>query len=305
MTAPMFRESTGGGWDGQATPAIRDLMGRLIFVTPVAGTYDDQAKINDDITKTWRADILVLDAGHLGLQGGPLTFGGKGTVTEPATDRINTPAFFQRVSVANSSIVKELSDVDAERTAGTSGGWLVGIPVEGKGTKGNPPVHLGKLGVDQFGRARPMAAEIRAFAEAQFVAYLNGQLTLNRESELIPPPPHASPDAHKRYQERLNARQGKAGDTMTPQGIPGAPQAPYVQPYVPPTPPAPAPVAPAAAQYAPGAPASAPPANPANPDDAVPPGYDAAAWATIPGPVRSQVWAMFRAQQQATAPAGA
>jgi hypothetical protein len=40
MTAPMpmFTESSGGSWDGNTTPWLKDMIGRLVFVEPVAGS---------------------------------------------------------------------------------------------------------------------------------------------------------------------------------------------------------------------------------------------------------------------------
>lgn len=313
-SVPMFRESTGGSWSGDITPSIATLLGRLIFLTPVDGSYDPNAVFGKGTAEEQnrpniRANVLVLDAAHLGLVGGELLFGGRGTPADPHTDRIGTPAFFQGVLVSNGSIVKELAAAEQERKDGKTGGWLMGIPVEGKGTKGNNPIHLGKIKVDQYGRARDNANDIYTLAEQQFTAYLSGALQLHTTSVLIPPTPQASPDAHKRYQERLTARANGQGAVSTPPSVTAAP-------YVPPTPAAvdttPVPAA-QPTQYAPGgvtaaqftANAQAHPGigvpaatTPSNPDDACPPGYDPAAWANVADPnLRAMIWTSVRSAQ--------
>lgn len=276
MTVPMFRESTGGSWSGDITPSIATLMGRLIFLTPVEGSHNPDAKFAEGTPEETarpniRANVLVLDGAHLGLVGGELSYGGKGTMAEPHTDRISTPAFFQGVLVSNGSIVKDLVKADEERRAGVTGGWIMGIPVEGKGSKGNNPIHIGKIRTDQYGRERTNHGEIYAFLEQQFTAFLSGSLQLAGASTLIPPTPQASPDVHKKFQERVQARantqQGHApATTPTPTPTPA-----YVQPT----------------QYAPGA-------VPASPDDEVPPNYDPAAWANLDGGVRAMIWGSVR-----------
>jgi len=300
---PMFKESSGGSWDGTITPWLKDMLNRLVFVEPVAGSYDPNDTFGETVRPSIRANVLVLDAAHLGLDGGPLVFGGKGTSTEPATDRIGTPAFFQGVKISNDSIVKDLVKAEEERTSGTSGGWRVGIPVEGKGTKGNPPLHLGKVKIDQFGRQRPQADQLWAWAEQQFTAFLGGNLPLHAQSELLQPTPQASPDAHKRYQERLDARRAAAvaaGQLPPPPAPPAQPTyttpaptsqyAPGVAPSSPVSVPQPAPVAqPTYVQPSPQV-----TAQPANPDDAVPPGWDAAAWGNLDQAMRTMIWTQVR-----------
>jgi len=288
----MFRESTGGSWSGDITPSIATLMGRLIFLTPVEGSHDPDAVFGRGTPEETsrpqiRANVLVLDGAHLGLVGGELTFGGKGSMSEPHTDRIGTPAFFQGVLVSNGSIVKDLVTADEERRSGKTGGWIMGIPVEGKGSKGNNPIHIGKIKTDQFGRERPNHAAIYAFLEQQFTAYLSGSLQLHSTSTLIPPTPQASPDVHKKYQERLQARASALQGSGEPATVATAA---VVQPT----------------QYAPGAttlpvmstatgtPVIHQQAVPVNPDDEVPPNYDAAAWANLDAPIRTMIWGSIR-----------
>lgn len=314
MTGPMFAQATNAASGGRG-PRFAQLHNRLVLVTPVAGTYNPEAEINGDKARTWNVDLIVLDASHLGLTGGPLEYGGKGSLAEPHTDRITTPAIFKGVSVSNGSIVDQLTGADQRRTAGVDGGWILGVPYEGKGTKGNNPVHLGAVDVDPYGRVRPQAKELFAFAEQQAGAWVAGTLHLAEadHSELIQPGPTASPDVHKKYQERAAQRAARG---ITPAAI--AAQAPaqpamatVVGQQAPPTNPAQRDYVNPAAQYAPGAPVTAPSpvpgspewfaaqqvaSAPANPDDAVPHGWTQTQWDTVKDPAtRAMIWAQVRA----------
>lgn len=311
MTAPApFREAN-GGFSGDVTPWPRDLIGRLIFLRPIPGSYDATATFDDKPRPTVRADVLVLDASQFGLVGGPLEYGGKGDPTNPHTDRIATPAFFQGMLFSQTNIVRELAAELDDVAAGKSAGLMIGIPyLSDKGTKGNPPLNLGKVRTDQWGRPRPNGDAIWAYANEAFMGWSAGTLPLAGKSELIPPPPYASPDVQKRYAERLAAR-GTNGAVAQPP----APTSPAYAPVAPtsPTPApqytAPAPPQAAAPQYTngiPGAPQApqvqaftpAPPPAPAgNPDDEVAPGFTPDAWANVDGATRAMIWNGVRARQ--------
>jgi hypothetical protein len=295
---PMFTDSqAGGNWDGNITPWIRDLMGRFLFLEPVAGSYDPDNEMAGKKRPAIRANVLVLDASQFGLVGGVLEFGGKaGSVSEPHTDRIGTPAHFKGVKISNDSIVKALVEADADRASGKTGGWKVGVVEEGKGTQGNNPIHLCSAKTDYHGRTRPMADQLWAWAEGQFMAFLGGTLPLHAQSELIVPTPHAGPDVHKRHQERVKARAGLQQDTVTAQPQPTGPTY-QAQPVA------------AASQYAPGQPPQtsqvhgyAPdplsaPTAPASPDNEVPPGWDPQAWGNLDQGMRTMIWGQVRGAQ--------
>jgi len=279
---PMFTDSqAGGNWDGNITPWIRDLMGRFLFLEPVAGSYDPDNEMAGKKRPAIRANVLVLDASQFGLVGGVLEFGGKaGSVSEPHTDRIGTPAHFKGVKISNDSIVKALVEADASRASGKTGGWKVGVVEEGKGTQGNNPIHLCSAKTDYHGRTRPMADQLWAWAEGQFTAFLGGTLPLHAQSELIVPTPHAGPDVHKRHQERVKARAGLQQDTVTAQ-----PQ-PVAQPTY-------APVV----STATGNPVIHQQAIPASPDGEVPPGWDPAAWGNLDQGMRTMIRGQVRGAQ--------
>jgi hypothetical protein len=281
---PMYTDSqAGGNWDGNITPWIRDLMGRFLFLEPVAGSYDAENKLGETVRPAIRANILVLDASQFGLVGGVLEFGGKaGSVSEPHTDRIGTPAYFKGVKISNDSIVKALVEADADRAAGKTGGWKVGVVEEGKGTKGNNPIHLCSAKTDYHGRTRPMADQLWTWAEGQFMAFLGGTLPLHAQSELIPPTPHAGPDVHKRFQERVQARSGNQQAAPAPVAQPASGGPTYQA----------APAAPTS-QYAPGQPPQMA-AAPTSPDNEVPAGWDPAAWGNLDQGMRTMIWGQVR-----------
>jgi len=288
MTAPSpFREATGGGYSGDSTPWPRDLIGRLIFLKPIPGSHDVTAEYEGKPRPTVRADVLVLDAAGVasGVVGGPLEYGGKGDAVAPHTDRINTPAYFSGMLFSQVNIVRELVKELDDAAAGQSSGLLIGIPyLSDQGRKGNPPLNLGKVKTDQWGRPRPGGDALWQFANDQFVAWSGGSLALATKSELIPPPPHASPDAQKRYAERLQAR----GQSGTPQ--PGPTAYASAQPVAAPAP-----------QYAPGQPPQVTPQPPApapgNPDDQPAPGFTPDTWGNVDAGTRALIWQGIRARQ--------
>lgn len=289
----MLEEATGfasGPFD--VTPQIRDLVGRLIIVHPTKYEAKREMSFMDEKTgakalrDTVWADILVLNAGPFGLQALDTTnrpidstwleFGGDGKA-KPATDRIATPSLHREVMIIQSMIVPALK---AKMDTPTYSGYSVGVVyMSDQGRQGNPPFIFGPVMTDQWNRERARGAEILAFAEQQVSAWIGGSLTPNTVSDLIVPAPHASPDVHKAYQERLAKRQA-----TNEQG--GNPPNPAV--YSPPSVAATTPAAPS--QYAPGVPAQ----PVANPTDAVPPGWDAAAWANLDQAMRTMIWGQLK-----------
>lgn len=282
MSSPFREAKTFAGGDFDVTPQARDLIGRLLIVKPVkfeaqrlTGFDDEKNPGQKKRQDTVWADVLVLDAGHLGLTGGILEYGGDGKA-KPNTDRITTPAFFPSVLFGQSLIVAFLK---SEMDDATYPGFSLGvIYLSDKGRQGNPPIVLGPVKTDQWDRPRPRAEEIWAFCGTEFARWASGEMKPATVSELIAPLPHHSPDAHKAYQERLTKR-GGAPQASTPAYTPPAGPA---QPQV-------------ATQYAPGA----PPAAAAPDHNAVPPtgGWTAEMWANMPDDARRSVWASIRQVQ--------
>lgn len=324
MTAPFREAKIFAGGDFDVTPQARDLVGRLVIVKPTRFEAKRLTGFKDEKTgapvlkDTVWADVLILDAAHLGLVGGPLEYGGDGKAI-PNTDRINTPAHFKDVMMGQTLIAAFLkAEMDDPQYAGFSLGVVY---LSDKGKQGSPPLVLGPVRTTQWGQERPRGEELWAFAGAEFARWASGQMNPATVSDLIPPPPHGNPEHIKAYQERVTKRATAQAQRQQDQAP--AQYAPQASQYAAPpsyTPPVAvtyqAPAQAVATQYAPGnppqpqyaqpmapsyqaptyqAPVSAPPA----PFDynQVPTvgGWTAEIWANVPEAGRRVTWDAIRA----------
>ena len=157
--ALQFQDPSGGG----VAPSARHLEGRTIVIVP--RRVDESTKFQGADRPTAYLDLYVLD-------GGPMVYGDSEDKANPRppTHRIETPAFFENVTMGNTMIV---SEVRAKLGAdGRPTGLALGVVQ--RGNRGNRPYMLTKCEKDLDGNVRPDGAQRRELAMQVYQAHTAG-----------------------------------------------------------------------------------------------------------------------------------
>ena len=180
MTAPVFADP---GRSGGAQPRGRNLVGRTCVWQVTSVDRNAKGLAGEKKTNVY-ANLMVLD-------GGPLEYGDNQShdpsEQRPATHRVDTPAYFPGVIIGESEMVRALADLDPTFAQNS---LCLGVVV--RGTTGNFPFMITKVGMNLDKTPRPDAAERTRRAASFWAAFTAGTWTPPVPVEIRPSAPQGT-----------------------------------------------------------------------------------------------------------------